>query len=528
MAKDAHNEGSQSGMPVDRRRFLRGAAFAASAAVLAACGGGGGTSGGTNASGTNTNTTTENTNTNTTTENTNTNANAGSTTNANANANANANSNANASAGGAATPATSAGGEPGYSAQVPQGLRTDLQGQSIAVVLGADGPGTPWEEAVIKKFSDATGIQVRRVAGAESATDRLAQYLQQWGAQSSDVDAYMIDVIWPGIAAPHAIDLNEAFANEKSNFFPAIVENNTVDGKLVGIPWYTDAGLLYYRTDLLQKYGYSNPPQTWAELEEMAKKIQDGERQAGNNDFWGFVWQGKAYEGLTCDALEWQVSNGGGNIIEPDGTVTVNNEQTIAAFNRAKGWVGNISPEGVTTYTEPESLNVFTASNAAFMRNWPYAIAVSNAADSKIKGQIAVSQLPKGDGPNARNADTLGGWQLMVSNYSKNKDAAIEFVKYMTSPELEKSASIERTLLPTRPAVYDDPDVLQANPYYTQLKPVFQGGAVPRPSTVSGELYNEVSTAYFTGVNQILTGQKDAQAAVAEMEQKMSDIMATK
>jgi trehalose/maltose transport system substrate-binding protein len=427
-----------------------------------------------------------------------------------------------------ATEAAEGGTEPGFSAVAPAGLRSDLQGSTITVVLGADGPGTPWEDAVIAKFTEATGITVNRIAGAQSATERLAQYLQQWGAQSADVDVYMIDVIWPGIAAAHAADLNPAMSETIGNYFPAIVENNTVDGKLVGVPWYTDAGLLYYRTDLLEKYNFDGPPETWVELEEMSNTIQEGERGAGLNDFWGFVWQGKAYEGLTCDALEWQVSNGGGNIIEPDGTVSVNNPQTIAAFERAKRWIGTISPEGITTYTEPESLNVFTAGSAAFMRNWPYAYAVSNEEDSKIKGNVAVTVLPKGDGENARNAATLGGWQLMVSNYSQNQDAAFEFVKYMTSPEIQKSAAIERTLLPTIASVYEDADVLEANPYYADLLPVFQGGAVPRPSTVSGELYNDVSTAYFTAVNQILTGQKDAATAVAEIEQQLNDIMATK
>jgi len=543
MHKDAHNEGNQNDMPMDRRRFLRSAAFAASAVVLAACGGGGETAGTNSSANANTGTGAE-TNTNAgagAATNANANANTGTETNANANENANANANENANANTnenanantnaeppAATTAAAGGQEAGYSIVVPQGLRTDLKGKTIKWLAGADGPGKPFENAAVKKFADATGIQVQNIAGPDSTTDRLAQYLQQWGAQSSDVDVYQIDVIWPGIVAPHAVDLTDAMKDQISAFFPAIVKNNTVDNKLVGVPWYTDAGILYYRTDLLKKYGFDKPPATWKELEDMAKKIQEGERQAGNKDFWGFTWQGKAYEGLTCDALEWQFSNGGGQIIEPDGTVSINNPQAIAAFDMAKGWVGNITPTGVTTYTEPESLNVFTASNAAFMRNWPYAVAVSNAADSKIKGLVAVTQLPQGDGDKATHAATLGGWQLMVSNYSQNKDAATEFVKYMTSPELQKASAIERTLLPTRPAVYDDPDVLQANPYYKDLKPVFQGGAVPRPSTVSGELYNEVSTAYFNGVNQILTGAKDSKSAAAEIEQKLKDIMATK
>ncbi|HEX5690327.1 MAG TPA: extracellular solute-binding protein, partial [Roseiflexaceae bacterium] len=155
---------------------------------------------------------------------------------------------------------------------------------------------------------------------------------------------------------------------------------------------------------------------------------------------------------------------------------------------------------------------------------WPYAYALGQA-DPNLKDKFDVMPLPKGDGPNARNADTLGGWQLMVNKNSANKEAAIEFVKYMTSPELQKSSAIERSLLPTRPAVYDDADVLKANPYYASLKPVFSGGAVARPSTVTGDLYNDVSTAYFTAVNQILTGSKDSATAVADLEAELQKIL---
>jgi trehalose/maltose transport system substrate-binding protein len=407
---------------------------------------------------------------------------------------------------------------------VPSDLRTDLKGATIKWIAGAEGPGAAWDDAAAKKFSDATGIQVQVIRGDQDATQRLATYRQQLSAGSSDIDVYQIDVIWPGIMAEFATDLNAAFPNAKADFFPAIVENNTVDGHLVGIPWFTDAGLLYYRKDLLQKYGYSNPPATWKDLEEMAKKIQDGERAAGSPDFWGFVWQGKAYEGLTCDALEWQVSNGGGSIVEPDGTVSINNPQAAAAFDRAKAWIGTISPPGVTGYAEEEARGVWQAGNAAFMRNWPYAFALGQA-DPKLKDKFDVEPLPKGDGPNARNADTLGGWQLMVNKNSKNQDAAIEFVKFLTSTEAQKSHSIEFANLPTRPNLYDDPDTLKANPYYASLKPVFSGGAVARPSTVSSDLYNDVSVAYFTAVNQVLTGQKDSKTAVADLETDLKKIL---
>jgi len=133
--------------------------------------------------------------------------------------------------------------------------------------------------------------------------------------------------------------------------------------------------------------------------------------------------------------------------------------------------------------------------------------------------------LPQGDGENATHAATLGGWQLMVSKYSPNQDAAIEFVKYMCSPELEKSFTIERSHSPTIGSVYDDPDVVAAQPFLAQLKPVFEGGAVARPSTVTADLYNSASIAYFTRVNQILTGQSDAATAVQQIEADLKDIM---
>ncbi|MBV9787394.1 MAG: extracellular solute-binding protein, partial [Chloroflexi bacterium] len=324
-----------------------------------------------------------------------------------------------ASASGEASPSASAGAEASASPSgaasgeivVPDvaGLRTDLQGQTIQWVAGADGPGTAYDEAAAAKFEEITGADVEIIRGDQSATDRLSTYLQQLNAGAGP-DVLQIDVIWPGILADYAADLKPAIT-DLDKFFPAIVENNTVNGKLVGVPWYTDAGLLYYREDLLEKYGFDGPPETWTELEQQAKTIQDGERAAGKPDFYGYVWQGNSYEGLTCNALEWQVSNGGGQIVEgsPDAPqITINNEQAIAAFERAKGWVGTISPQGVTTYDEPTSLGVWQAGNAAFMRNWPYAVAETQNTD--FADSFNVTVLPKGDGANARNADTLGGW----------------------------------------------------------------------------------------------------------------------
>ncbi|PIE34870.1 ABC transporter substrate-binding protein, partial [candidate division KSB3 bacterium] len=218
-----------------------------------------------------------------------------------------------------------------------------------AVVTFAQGQPNAVEAGIMQELFDEfmaenPDIEVKVLAGPQSATDLLGLYLQFFEAKSSEVDVLQIDVIWPGDLANNLLDLYE-FDGVKElvkSHFPAIVENNTVDGQLMGIPYYTDAGLLYYRTDLLEKYGYDGPPATWDELEKMAKKIQDGER-AENPDFWGFVWQGNAYEGLTCDALEWIKSSGGGSIVEPDGMISINNDEAVGALERAAAWIGEIS-----------------------------------------------------------------------------------------------------------------------------------------------------------------------------------------
>ncbi len=405
---------------------------------------------------------------------------------------------------------------------IPDGLRTDLSGAQIAIMgSSSSDPNTPFFQNAVAKFTEATGIEVNYILGENQTDARLQQMRQQFAAQASDIDVYQIDVIWPGVVAEHAVPVQDAMGDAIDGFFPGLVDTNTVDGNLIGIPWFTDAGLLYYRTDLLDKYGLE-PPTTWSELESSAQAIMEGEN-AENPDFTGFVWQGRAYEGLTCNGLEWQVSQGGGTIIDTDGNVTVNNEQAIAAMSRAASWVNGISPEGVTTYTEPETFNVWVAGNAAFSRNWPYQYAGSQESEF-IAGNVGISPLPKGDGPEDVSAATLGGWSMFVSRYSENQEAAIELAKYLASPEMQKALAVERSMLPTIESVYDDPDVEAANEFIPRLKPVFEA-AVGRPSAQTGDIYPEISTVYYQQLNQVVSGSKSAEDAASSMENEMTAIL---
>ncbi len=364
------------------------------------------------------------------------------------------------------------------------------------------------------------GINVEVVATPDFVEDRLGQYLQLFEAQSPEGDVFQIDVIWPGDLAEHLIDLNEyGGADEVAGHFPAIVENNTVDGRLLGIPWFTDAGLLYYRTDLLEKYNL-DPPETWAELEAAAQTIQDGERAEGNQDFWGFVWQGNAYEGLTCDALEWVASAGGGSIIEPDGTITINNQAAIDVVNQAASWVGTISPPGVTSYGEEDARGVWQAGNAAFMRNWPYAFSLGNADDSEIAGLFDVSPLPGATA--GQSAATLGGWQLAVSKYSEHPEEAAKLAFFMAGESEQKRRAIDYSLNPTIESLYEDSEVLEASPFFGDLFDVFTN-AVARPSTVTAPNYSDVSSLFFNSVHSVLTGGADAEDAFLALELDLVD-----
>jgi trehalose/maltose transport system substrate-binding protein len=392
-----------------------------------------------------------------------------------------------------------------------------FSGQKITYDGDSVGAGNDFDKVLAAQFTKDTGIEINIVPKPQDSTQNFATYQRFFQGKSSDVDVMMLDVIWPGSLAPHLVDLSQALADEAKLHYDTIIQNNTVDGKLVAMPWFGDFGMLYYRTDLLEKYGYDKPPTTWDELQDMATKIKDGEKS--NASFTGFVFQGDAYEGLTCDALEWIASAGGGTIVDENGKVTVNNDKAVGMLNKAKGWVGNISPRDVTSFQEEDARNVFQGGNAAFMRNWPYAYAEGNSSDSPIKGKFDVAPLPAAGGE--KHYGTVGGWQLGVSQYSKSKEASIEFIRYMTSPEVETWRAVVGSYVPTMDKVASDPAVVKAMPFLENLQDVVR---VTRPSGPAGENYNQVSTYFFQGVNKILNGE-DASGVVQQIQQQIERVM---
>ncbi|EPC01106.1 hypothetical protein L861_11065 [Litchfieldella anticariensis FP35 = DSM 16096] len=392
-----------------------------------------------------------------------------------------------------------------------------VQAEEISIACGS-GDAADYCPVLARQWAEQTGHQVNVISTPNATTEKLSLYQQLLSSQSSDVDVLMIDIVWPGLLDDHLVDLGDYLPEDATDgFFPALVDNNTIDGRLVAMPWYTDAGLLYYRKDLLEKYGHE-VPETWQQLTEVAREIQAAERAAGNNDFWGYIFQGRAYEGLTCNALEWVASHGGGTLVDAEGEVTIDNPKAIAALELAASWIGDISPEGTLNHTEEETRGVFQSGNALFLRNWPYVWSLAQSEGSSVRGKVGMATLPHG--PDGESRSTLGGWNFAVSRYSEHPELAADLVAYMTAKPQQKAHAIVMGMNPTIESLYQDEEVLASNPSMRGLYETLANG-VPRPASVTGDAYARVSNAFFNRTHQVLSGDIDAASAVRQLDSEL-------
>jgi trehalose/maltose transport system substrate-binding protein len=315
------------------------------------------------------------------------------------------------------------------------------------------------------------------------------------------------------------MDLKPSLATELSSINADVAASYTVNGKLVAMPYHSDLGVLFYRRDLLRRYGYAAPPRTWDQLEQMAARIQKGERARGQKDFWGFLWPGASGEGLTCNALEWQVSAGGGRIIEVDGTISVNNPDAIRSWQRAAHWIGWISPPFVTSLEEWDATNDFYhKGTAAFYRGWARSYLLSVRDIPSVRDTIAITSIPAGK--NAQAA-TLGGFGLGLSRSSRHNAEALQLIRFLIHREIEIEEARADYESRNWPELYDPTAILRVKRGSAETGQQAVSGVVPRPSTVAGEKYEEVSRAYIQAVHSVLLGQSGASEAAASLEREL-------
>jgi len=349
-----------------------------------------------------------------------------------------------------------------------------------------------------------------------SASTEVHQLLvQQLARQSGSPDVFTQDVIWIAefAGAGWALPLDREFsADVRKQYFPGVIQACTWGGKLTALPWFIDSGMLYYRTDLL---GGAAVPETWEELATLAQAAE----RSGRARF-GFLWQGKQAEVLVCDLVEFVASNGGA-ILGPDGkTVMIDDDKSVQAVQFMRDTIDRykISPQDVLSWDEEPSRRPFTGGQAMFLRNWSYVYTIAQDPKvSSVVGKVGVAPLPHF--PGGRSAACLGGYQYGVNASTKGRDAAIDFVRWMSSPATQLHFATELGLAPTRPDVFDDPRLAQSQPFMQKLKSVFLG-ATPRPVTpkyaqVTLVLQSSVSRALADGnVKQALSSAKDRIAAI--------------
>ena len=384
----------------------------------------------------------------------------------------------------------------------------------------------PGSDQPLEEFTRETGIKVKLLAPPEGSLNALALWKELLQKGSTTPDLYGIDLIWAQILSSYFLDLKSYFGSDLSSAGPLLLSSYSDGDRLVAMPFQTNIGVLLYRTDLLRKYGYKAPPKTWDELEKMAARIQAGERQAGKKDFWGYVWQGAAAEGLTCNALEWQVSEGGGHIIEPNATVSVNNPNTIRSWKRAARWVGAISPPGVVAYREWDSLNVWGSGNSAFHRTWESHERLAHLTGMPVgdtvignlmEGKVGVTSLPTGS---AGGASTLGGSGLAVSRFSAHPQETLQLIRYLLRARAKSLQAQYENKSDVQLEFSNLPPVLSLDPRLRSSSQRWDG-IVTRPTIVAGMKYEDVTRAYINAVHSVLTHQQGAAEAAASLEKQL-------
>jgi trehalose/maltose transport system substrate-binding protein len=254
----------------------------------------------------------------------------------------------------------------------------------------------------------------------------------------------------------------------------------------------------------------------------MATRIQAGERARGEKDFWGYVWQGGLDEDLTCNALEWQMSDGGGRIIEDDRTITVNNQQAIGAWQRAARWVGSISPPGVVAFGKWDAQNVWGAGKAAFLRSWQgdYGLIhrgwpLSGSPAVRLS-ELGLTSVPGGK---AGRTSTLGGNGLAISRTSLHTREALQLVRFLVGRDAQELRAPGHPE-PIDLSLYELPSIFRVYPEVAQRKGP-GASLVARPSAPAGARYEDVTRAYIGAVHAVLTGEKIPSAAAGDLERKL-------
>lgn len=386
-----------------------------------------------------------------------------------------------------------------------------------------DHPGV-WDEAIREFHTRHPHIRIEREIAPHSSTayhDLLTQKLKN---RDQSVDVFFMDVVWvPEFAAAGwARPLDDRFVESmQRDFVPSTLDVGRYRGRLYGVPTRIDAGLLYYRTDLLEKYGFG-PPRTWPELARQAETILAGER-GHLPTLRGYTGQFKQYEGLVCNMLEFIGSYGGRLVDERMARAQLSDPRAIRAieFVRTR-LLGSLASPALLTYQEPESLNAFLRGNVVFHRNWPYAWEMArNPRHSSIADRVGVTSLPGTD--DHPGVAALGGWLLGLNALSRHQPEAWAFVSFLTGDEMQRFFARRAGIAPSRSSLYDEPDLLAANPHWQSHLAVLRS-ATARPRSPVYPALSHIMQRFFS--RALAFPALDLEAEARQADQDMDRLLA--
>ncbi|MEU6981952.1 ABC transporter substrate-binding protein [Streptomyces sp. NPDC046324] len=354
--------------------------------------------------------------------------------------------------------------------------------------------------------------QVTVVELPDSADETRAQMITDLKSGDGRFDLLNIDVAWTSeFAAAGWIAPLERGRFPLESFLPPVVDTATYDGRLYAVPYVTNAGMLFYRKDVLDREG-QRPPRTWAELERQARTI------APKYGLGGYAGQFLPYEGLTVNAAE-AVYSAGGSILGDEGErVTVDSAAArsglgFLARGVRDGWI----PGEALSYKEEESRQAFQDGRLLFLRNWPYAYAGASGAESRVAGKFGAVPLP---GPAGPGASVLGGSNLAVSSQARYPESARDVIAYLTSEPVQRRVLTEGALPPVRSALYEDPALVARFPYLPTLRASVLAAA-PRPKSPH---YEQVSLAVQAVAHDAMTQHQTPEAAVRRLADELAAI----
>jgi multiple sugar transport system substrate-binding protein len=373
---------------------------------------------------------------------------------------------------------------------------------SVTWCIGKDTSGA-FKTAVERFDKENPKLQAELLELPENADIQREQQIQRLRAESNECDVLGMDVIWTAeyAASGWLYDLTPAVEEHEGEFIPSTVETVEYEGKKWALPFNTNAGFLFYRTDEVPE-----PPSTWEDVYKEAKEDN------------GLVYQGERYEGLTVDFLELLYSAGGKVLSEDGETVEIDSPETREALDfMAQGVEEGVVPKAVTTYEEESSRRAFESGNATFMRNWPYAYALGK--ESSIADDFEVAKFP-GFGGN-EGAGVVGGYNLGISAFTDNPDGSLAFAEFLITKPVQKEMFLKATLPAVATAVYEDPEVKKEIPFTEELlKAVEQAQARP-----VSPVYTEISEAIFNNVFEVLNGRQSADGATSQMNSEIEDAL---